>query len=354
MFRSGDRARRWPDGELELFGRIDRQLKVRGHRIEAAGVEEQLRAHPEVHDAYVRLQKLGDLGPALIAWVHADNNVGEFALREFLQARLPEPMVPSRIAVLRELPRTANGKVDQRALPDPPQGQLVPRASGTAEQAVSRIFAEVLKLPQDAAHDDFFRLGGHSLAALRVIFRLRDECGLEVTVEEFFANAHPAAIARAARQMEPAEPSYLASPLSPQVRALWTHLQLNPHDTAYEIPLRLKVVGSVYGLSETTIDATFWRVDRLDAAGERARLGRPIAGSRAYVLNDSLRLLPPGAFGQLAIGGNALGLGYLNDPAETARRFVPDPFASDPEHVSTSPGTAPAGTAKASSSSAAD
>lgn len=238
VFRSGDRARITAEGEVELRGRVDRQLKVRGHRVEAAGVESELRAHPNVRDAVVGLRPLGDLGEALVAWVHG-NNVDEPRLREHLRSRLPEPGIPSRIIVVPELPRTPNGKLDHRALPDP-NGQLV---RGNNEDAVSRIFAEVLHLPVAALHDDFFRLGGHSLAALRVINRLREELGLDVAVDDFFADPRPAAITRAARPVEARASA--SGGLPPQVMALWTHLQLSPHDVAYEIPLRLRVVGQV-------------------------------------------------------------------------------------------------------------
>lgn len=238
VFRSGDRARVTPDGEIELFGRGDRQFKVRGHRVEASGVEAVLRAHPDVYDAAVGVRVLGDLGQALVAWAHGDD-VDESRLREHLRARLLESMVPSRIVAVAELPRTANGKIDRRALPDPPGHG----AGDTGEDAVSRVIAEVLHRPAVAAYDDFFRLGGHSLAALRVIARLREEFGLDVAVSDFFADPRPDAITRAARPVTSGAPES-AGPAH-QVRALWTHLQISPNDLAYEIPLRLRVVGAV-------------------------------------------------------------------------------------------------------------
>ncbi|MEU0518814.1 AMP-binding protein [Streptosporangium sp. NPDC006007] len=246
LFRSGDRARRTADGEVELLGRMDRQLKIRGHRVEPAALESVLRAHPAVDDAYVAMRDLGDLGPALVAWTSPAHDAGEAALRQFVRDRLPAATVPSRIVPLAALPRTANGKVDERALPDPPAGLRPPPPTG-GEDAVRQVFAKVLSLPYEETGDDFFRLGGHSLAALRALARLYDEHGLEVPVEAFFADAHPAAVLRAARPAPPRDAltaAGLPSPrLSPQVRSLWTHLQLNPADTAYEVPLRLRVTG---------------------------------------------------------------------------------------------------------------
>jgi amino acid adenylation domain-containing protein len=247
-YRTGDLALVHATGEFELFGRVDRQFKIRGHRVEAAGIEEALRDHPGVVDAFVDLREQGDLGAVLVAWVHADGDLDDLVLRGFLADRLPRPMIPSRIVVMNSLPRTANGKVDTRALPDLHKALSadVPRS---AEDAAAHVFARVLALPLEAAHDNFFRLGGHSLAALQAICRLREDYGLEVAVEDFYADASPAGMARAARPVKhpapPVAPDQVVPQVSPQAEALWTHLQLNPHDAAYEVPVRLRVRGAV-------------------------------------------------------------------------------------------------------------
>lgn len=249
VFRSGDRARLWPDGQLELFGRTDRQFKIRGHRVEATGVEGQLRAHPGVNDAYVALRELGELGTALVAWVHAASDVGESELREFLGGRLPAPMVPSRFVVVDGLPRTGNGKIDPRALPSPPSGLPGRTGLGGSEDAVSQIFAEVLGLPREKVQENFFALGGHSLAALQVIRRLHDECGLALTMAEFYADPRPDAVVRTAKPADrlgrSEQPDPPTSTVSAQAHALWAHLQLNPWDRAYEIPVNLRIAGAV-------------------------------------------------------------------------------------------------------------
>jgi amino acid adenylation domain-containing protein len=245
-YRTGDLARAYPTGEIEVLGRMDRQFKVRGYRIEATGVEQELRAHPGVFDAFVDRREQDGLGAGLVAWVHAEDGVDEPALRGFLGDRLPPPMVPSRIVVTDGLPRTSNGKVDPRALPDP-HGAVPAEAPRSAEEAVARVFAGLLALPLEAAHDNFFRLGGHSLTALQAIGRLRDDHRLEVSVDDFYSDASPAGIARAARPAAPPAPTGAAGPpvqLSAQAHALWAHLRLNPRDTVYEVPVRLRVQGS--------------------------------------------------------------------------------------------------------------
>ena len=243
VYRTGDLARLCSSGEFELFGRIDRQFKVRGHRVEAAVVEGELRAHPGVFDAFVDIREQGKLGAALLAWVHADNGIDESALRTFLSERVPEPMVPSRIIVMDALPRTPNGKIDSRSLPGP---HAVLPADGpcSIEEAVVRVFSKVLALPLEAARNNFFRLGGHSLAALEVICCFRQDHGFEVRVEDFYADATPSGLARAARPVTPQGTGPRETEVSPQVHALWAYQRLNPHDTTYEIPVRLRVMGS--------------------------------------------------------------------------------------------------------------
>jgi amino acid adenylation domain-containing protein len=246
-YRTGDLARTLSNGEIELFGRADRQFKVRGHRVEAVGVEEELRAHAGVRDAVVDCRVQREMGPALVAWVDAAG-VDEAGLRGFLVDRLPVPMVPARIVVMDRLPRTANGKIDRAALPDPSAVPLLehPRS---VEEAVRFVFAQVLSLPAAAPDDNFFRIGGHSLAALQVIARLRHDFGLAVAVDEFYADSTPAGVARAAHSVGLGGPPVVAranvQQIAPQVHALWAHLRLNQHDAAYEVPIRLRVRGPV-------------------------------------------------------------------------------------------------------------
>lgn len=247
-YRTGDLARVCPTGEIELFGRRDRQYKIRGYRVEAAGVEEELRAHPGVFDAFVDYRDQGEFGMALMAWVHADDGVDDATLRGFLGEKLPDPMVPSRIIVMKALPRTPNGKIDSTALPD--LQTILPTAGPCSiEDAVVRVFARIFTLPLAAAHGNFFRLGGHSLAALQAIALLRKDYGLEVRIDDFYKDASPVGIARVARpgtRLKPAEPGVPQGPqVSPQAHALWTHLRMNPVETAYEIPVRLRVIGPV-------------------------------------------------------------------------------------------------------------
>ncbi len=173
LYRTGDLARHLPSGELRFLGRIDHQVKVRGFRIELGEIEAALREHPAVGEAVVAVAA----GTAsLVAWVAAapgrELTPGE--LRAALSRKLPAAMVPSAFVLLPALPRTANGKVDRRALPDPVAAPTAPYvAPGTAvEERLAAIWAEVLQVERVGIHDDFFELGGHSLAANRVLSRV--------------------------------------------------------------------------------------------------------------------------------------------------------------------------------------
>ena len=167
MYRSGDRARRRPDGDLEYLGRVDQQVKLRGFRIEPGEVEAALREHPGVSEAVVTAREDSPGGRYLVAYVLPAQGPGPGVtkLRRFLQERLPDYLVPSAFVAVAALPRTPSGKVDRRALPAP--GPERPALEGAyvaprtpAEQVLADIWAQVLRLERVGVEDNFFTLGG--------------------------------------------------------------------------------------------------------------------------------------------------------------------------------------------------
>jgi amino acid adenylation domain-containing protein/non-ribosomal peptide synthase protein (TIGR01720 family) len=191
MYRTGDRARWRRDGNLDFFGRVDDQVKIRGFRIELGEIEAVLTAHPSVRQAAVVTDRTGDL-TRLVGYVvpRAAARGDEPAdLRTHAAEFLPEHMVPSAIVVLDgPLPLTANGKLDRRALPAVDWAALTgdDRPATPAERALAGVFAEVLGLPSVGVHDNFFALGGHSMAAMRLVGRVRAVFGVEVTIRDVF------------------------------------------------------------------------------------------------------------------------------------------------------------------------
>jgi acyl carrier protein len=194
MVATGDRARFLADGSLEQLGRFDRQLKVGGIRIEPAGIEAILLAHPAVLEAVVASYADPAAGAALAGYLTSriDPPPATSELRDFLASRLPERMIPARLVFVDELPRRADGRVDQRRLPDPlgrsadgAHSYVPPQDS--LEQAVADLLAGVLEIEQVGALSDFFDLGGHSLQATQAVSRITEVFRVGLTIPDFLA-----------------------------------------------------------------------------------------------------------------------------------------------------------------------
>ncbi|AGP53564.1 hypothetical protein M271_09760 [Streptomyces rapamycinicus NRRL 5491] len=201
MYRTGDLVRWRADGRLEFVGRVDDQVKVRGFRIELGEVEAALASHPQVARAAVVLRedRPGDRRLTGYAVPAAGPGPSPEAseLREFLTKVLPEHMVPTAVVVLKNLPLTANGKLDRKALPAPDYTPAPGRAPATpTEELLCGLFAQVLGLPHVPADADFFALGGHSLLAMRLMGRLRADTGARLGMQALFQAPSPARLAR--------------------------------------------------------------------------------------------------------------------------------------------------------------
>jgi amino acid adenylation domain-containing protein len=178
VYKTGDLGRVREDGNFEIVGRRDQQVKIRGVRIELAPVEEALRSHPEVADAVVvdRTDTRGN--KFLCAYVALRHEVVTTVLADHLRGQFPEVMVPTVFVVLDALPRTLSGKVDRRGLPNPGEMEGSPRKPYVAprtpiEEALCRFFFELLAVPRIGIHTSFFELGGHSLLAMQLLARIR-------------------------------------------------------------------------------------------------------------------------------------------------------------------------------------
>ncbi|MGA4844597.1 amino acid adenylation domain-containing protein [Streptomyces sp. G45] len=201
MYRTGDLVRWTRSGELEFLGRADHQVKIGGFRVEPGEVEAVLGEHPAVATAAVITR---EDTPGLVRLVGyavpaADADLGDDGarlLRAHLEQRLPHYMVPSAVVLLDELPLTANGKLDRRALPAPGAdglpGGRAPR--GEREKALCALFAEVLGVPQVGVDDGFFDLGGDSIMSIQLVGRAR-RVGLELSVRDIFEHRTVAALA---------------------------------------------------------------------------------------------------------------------------------------------------------------
>jgi amino acid adenylation domain-containing protein len=193
LYRTGDRGRYLPDGNIEFLGRIDDQVKIRGYRIELGEIEATLGEHPMVREAVAMAREDTPGDRRLVAYIVLAQVTSQKAeeLRNFLKGKLPEPMIPSALVFLESLPVTPNGKVDRKALPAPDQSRpelerafVAPRIP--LEERLARIWGEVLKLEKVGIHDNFFDLGGNSLLATQVISRIRTALDAEVPLRAMF------------------------------------------------------------------------------------------------------------------------------------------------------------------------
>ncbi|WP_052757709.1 non-ribosomal peptide synthetase [Streptomyces yangpuensis] len=199
LYRTGDVARRLPDGGLEYVGRADFQVKLRGFRIELGEIENAVAAHPEVDACVVTVHD-----DRLAAYVTGRSPAEPADLRAFLGRSLPEYMIPASVTVLDALPLTVNGKVDRAALPDP--DRTVPGAAAGAhveprtpeEELFAGVWTQVLGVGGIGVHDDFFHLGGDSIRAVQLAGALHDR-GWQVTLRDVFDAPTVAALLPLAR-----------------------------------------------------------------------------------------------------------------------------------------------------------
>jgi len=207
MYRTGDLGRyvlpsSAIDGvgaEIEFLGRRDHQIKLRGFRIELAEIESVLRQHPELRDAVVvaRNEKAGKtrLVAYAVAAPSSESPPTAMALRAFLQAKLPDYMVPSAIVLVDSLPLTANGKVDRQALPEPQSQEQYVAPKSAIERQMTTLWQELLQVDRVSVHDNFFELGGHSLLLTRLHGRLEQTFGRSFALTDLFRHPTIAALA---------------------------------------------------------------------------------------------------------------------------------------------------------------
>ena len=210
MYKTGDLARYLADGALEFLGRMDHQIKIRGHRVELGEIEMALKQHPSIMDLVVVARKDSTEDQRLVAYVvlHKDylaTTVND--LQNYLMKQLPAYMVPSAIVFLEALPLNSNGKIDRKKLPSPESTRLeqekqlvAPRNS--VEEAVVASWSKVLGIQQISIYDDFFMLGGDSLLATRVTSILRTSLEVDIPLRSFFESPTVAQLAEIIMQLK--------------------------------------------------------------------------------------------------------------------------------------------------------
>jgi amino acid adenylation domain-containing protein len=193
LYRTGDLARSLPDGNIELLGRMDQQVKIRGHRVELGEIEFVLNEHPQVGQGVVLTREAASGDKVLVAYVipRAGQRPAPEQLRGYLEEKLPQHMVPSHFMFMTGFPQTPNRKIDRNAFPAPDlettggQNDAEYPATDT-EKKLAAIWKELLGTQRIGRHDNFFHAGGHSLLAMQLVSRVRKRFAVDLVLKNVF------------------------------------------------------------------------------------------------------------------------------------------------------------------------
>ncbi len=315
LYRSGDLARRLPDGDLEYLGRADSQVKLRGFRIELGEIEAVIRSNPHVKDAVVVVTHNATReSKTLVAYLTVAESVSTTEIRNFVAERLPTYMVPAHFLTLSAFPLTQNGKLDRRALPEPSdQGShqsttyVAPRSD--TERALAAIWQHVLNVKRVGVHDSFFELGGDSILSIQIIAQART-AGLTITPQQIFCHRTIAGIASVAGRSDQSpsnnSPVIGDAPLTPIQR--WFFEAKVPNSSHWNQAFLFRLKRSVdseqlkQALREVILhhDALRLRFNQEDFQS-RQRFGEPAVFSfKEYSLDDLTALEQDAAMTRLA------------------------------------------------------
>ena len=262
LYKTGDRARYLPDGQIEFLGRIDHQIKLRGFRIELGEIEAAVGAHPAVRQAIVMAREDAPGEQRLVAYLTKDDDTDLTAieLRRYLKEKLPEHMIPSAFVMLDELPLAPNGKVERRALPAPEavagdeDSFVAPRDA--IELQLAEIWEEVLRVRAVGVRDNFFDLGGNSLLAVRLMAQIEKRFGQDLSLSTLFLGATIEGLAAVLRQQTGGLPwSHLVPLQSGTTRPLFVSHATGGNVFSYvELARQLGPDQVLYGLQAAGFD----------------------------------------------------------------------------------------------------
>ncbi|WP_375511408.1 amino acid adenylation domain-containing protein [uncultured Nostoc sp.] len=214
LYKTGDLARYLPDGKIEFLGRIDNQVKIRGFRIELGEIEREIAQHPDVRENVVlaRQDQIGEKQLTAYIIPHYNSSYTHKNLRDFLQQRLPNYMVPSIFLMLESLPLTGNGKVDRHKLPAPSKQRLQLEQAYIApqtdlERLLAGILSELLKIDRVGIDDNLFDLGATSISILQVAVRVQQELGTELPAVKLFQYSTICSLANYLHSNQNSQPS---------------------------------------------------------------------------------------------------------------------------------------------------
>ncbi len=259
LYKTGDLARRLPDGNIQFLGRIDNQVKIRGFRIEPGEIQYRLQQHERISQAVVTAGRDDDgAGDYICAYYVSPEHIDTAQLKEFLAQTLPPYMLPTYMVYLDTLPMTPGGKIDKQRLPAPGETAALhqgPPPQSEPELQLARLWQEVLNLrsPITGTAQSFFHLGGHSLNAMQLLSAIKKQFGVSIPMARLFS--HPT-IAECAAYIKRSDPETFNPiqpaeekahyPLSSAQKRLFLLQQLDDRGTAYHITFRAVIEGEVH------------------------------------------------------------------------------------------------------------
>ncbi|RUT69553.1 amino acid adenylation domain-containing protein [Flavobacterium cupreum] len=262
MYDTGDLGRWLPDGTIEFLGRNDHQVKIRGYRIELGEIETALLQFSDDLKQVVVQVKEVNTEKVLVAYYVSDLEIDKGEIRNYLQTKLPDYMIPAFYVLLEQIPLTSNGKTDRNALPgingeDSIRREYVQPRNETEKKMVE-IWQEVLGLDQVGITDNFFEMGGHSLIVAQVINRLNKQLNKTVSFKDFFSNPTIDSLSQTLNQNEyaaiPQAEIMESYPLTASQNRFWILSQLEGGSLAYNMPSAIKLTGD---LDTDTFKETF-------------------------------------------------------------------------------------------------
>ncbi|MGW4370296.1 amino acid adenylation domain-containing protein [Nocardia takedensis] len=256
-YRTGDLVEATAQGTFTFLGRLDRQIKIAGNRIEPGHIETALMTYPDIAQAHVCVRTDAPGRPTLMGYVvpAADRSVTPEQARDHLTPRLPSYLIPTAWMVVAELPRTANGKIDERALPGPrpPSATSAPASADPVQRALVEMLAEAAGVPEVAVTTDLHEIGIGSLSYIRLSAAISRRFDVEIPMSVLFAASDVRAIATHVRQAAPTERPALVvtdrsrdtAPLSAQQHQIWVLHHLAPDALAYTTQCTLELTGEI-------------------------------------------------------------------------------------------------------------
>jgi len=292
LYKTGDLARWLSDGNIEFLGRMDQQVKIRGFRIELGEIESRLSKHPGIKGAVVSVQEEENGDKYLCAYFVSDSEYEISGLQEYLSIELPDYMIPSYFVPLEKIPLTPNGKIDRKALPKPglKTGESYTAPGGDIEKRLVDLWSEILGIDAShttqlrtliGIHDNFFRLGGHSLKAAVMVSKIQKNFGVKIEIQTIFRFPTIAGIAGVIKSSQiigseeieklPEQPYY---EMSYAQKRLWYIYRSNPRDTAFNMPAKWTFFEPVdAGLTRKVLERLMIRHESLRTSFKEVKEG---------------------------------------------------------------------------------